>query len=445
VKEEFLKYISKNKLFEKKDKILVAISGGLDSVVLLDLLFKSGFKISVAHCNFQLRGKESDMDEEFVKELSKKYKIECFIKICNAADYAKIKKLSIQESARELRYKWFEQILIENKFNKLAVGHHFDDNLETFFINFSRGSGLSGLKGIPLINENIVRPLLYASRGEIEKYAEENNLKYREDSSNKSEKYLRNKLRHNLLPNFIEILGGSDETLKKSMSYLAEDELIFNQIMEQKRSEIIKENDGYLLIEKSKLLSLSPINTWVYYLLKPFGYSRAITDDISEGLKNDNNGKTYFSQSHRLITDRDKLFLNPISEMLDSQEYIIKQGAKEINQPIKLTFSIVENNVDFKIEKKTDIAYFDFDKLSFPLRLRRWKKGDRFHPFGMQGSKLLSDYFIDQKLSLPQKENLWLLVSKEEIIWVVGMRTSDLFKLDAGNKKVLSINFRKNS
>lgn len=439
MEEQFLKYVSSNSLFDKGDKILIAVSGGLDSVVLLDLLFKTGFNISIAHCNFQLRGQESDMDEEFVRNLGKNYKLKIFVKICDAEEYAKENKLSIQESARELRYKWFKQISIENKFDKLAVAHHFDDNLETFFINFSRGSGLSGLKGIPVKNETIVRPLMFASRKEIEEYANENKLKFREDSSNSSDKYLRNNLRHNLLPGFLEILGGSNETLRKSMAYLAEDELLFEQLIQQKRQEIIEESDGFQFMKKSKLLSLSPLKAWVYYLLKPFGFSRSVTDDISVGLLENNTGKNYFSSTYRIISDREKLIITTQKPNTKSQVLKIDEGESEIVSPIHFQISTFSKPDDFRIKKENEIAYFDFDKLKFPLTLRSWETGDRFKPFGMKGSKLLSDFFIDEKLSLLEKENIWLLESDEEIIWVVGLRTSDNFKIINNTKVVYKI------
>ena len=439
--QKLLKYISNHGLFTNKDNILIAVSGGLDSVALLDLLFKTGFNISIAHCNFQLRGSESDADEEFVRSLGKKYNVKTFVKTCDAAEFAKTNKLSIQESARELRYKWFEDILTENKFDKLAIAHNSDDNLETFFINFSRGSGLGGLKGIPVKNAKIVRPLMFASRKQIEEYALENNIDFREDSSNKSDKYLRNNLRHNVIPTLKKVLANSDAEMQKSIDYLAQDRMLFEQMLEEKRKTILHKQGQQIVIDKKALLNLKPLEVWMYYILKPFGFVRGLTDEITNAIEQNKSGKQFFSSTHRLVTDRDKLFLNPISEISDSQEYEIKQGENKIDKPIKLTFSIVENNADFKIEKKKDIAYFDFDKLNFPLVLRRWKKGDSFQPFGMKGHKLLSDYFIDEKLSLLQKENIWLLGSKKEIIWVVGMRTSDLFKLNPDSKKVLKIGF----
>lgn len=442
MKERFLKYVESKYLFRKSDKILIAVSGGLDSVVLLDLLFKTGFNISIAHCNFQLRGNESDLDEEFVRELSVKYKLKFFVRICDAKEFAKTNKLSIQESARELRYEWFEQIVLENEFDKIAVAHHFDDNLETFFINFSRGSGLSGLKGIPVKNENIVRPLMFASRKEIEKYANENKLEFREDSSNSSDKYLRNNLRHNLLPGFVEIMGGSNETLRKSMDYLAEDELLFEQLIQQKRQEIIKDGDGFQSLEKSKLLSLSPLKTWVYYLLKPFGFSRAVTDDISASLQENNSGKAFFSSSHRLISDREELIISTREINIKVQEFTFDQNVSELQSPLHFEISKFLKSDNFKIENDKKTAWFDFDKLEFPLTIRKWRTADRFKPFGMKGSKLLSDLFIDEKLSLLEKENIWLLVSGNEIIWVIGLRSSDRFKITSKTETIYSIILR---
>lgn len=442
MKERFLKYVESKYLFRKSDKILIAVSGGLDSVVLLDLLFKTGFNISIAHCNFQLRGNESDLDEEFVRELSVKYKLKFFVRICDAKEFAKTNKLSIQESARELRYEWFEQIVLENEFDKIAVAHHFDDNLETFFINFSRGSGLSGLKGIPVKNENIARPLMFASRKEIEKYANENKLEFREDSSNSSDKYLRNNLRHNLLPGFVEIMGGSNETLRKSMDYLAEDELLFEQLIQQKRQEIIKDGDGFQSLQKSNLLSLSPLKTWVYYLLKPFGFSRAVTDDISASLQENNSGKAFFSSSHRLISDREELIISTREINIKVQEFTFDQNVSELQSPLHFEISKFLKSDNFKIENDKKTAWFDFDKLEFPLTIRKWRTADRFKPFGMKGSKLLSDLFIDEKLSLLEKENIWLLVSGNEIIWVIGLRSSDRFKITSKTETIYSIILR---
>lgn len=437
--KQLLKFVSGNSLFVKGDKILIAVSGGLDSVVLLDMLFKTGFNINIAHCNFQLRGQESDMDEEFVRNLGKNYKLKTFVKICDASEYAKTNKLSIQESARELRYHWFKEISLKNKFDKIVVAHHFDDNLETFFINFSRGSGLSGLKGIPVKNDNIVRPLMFASRKEIEVYAKENKLKFREDSSNSSDKYLRNNLRHNLLPGFLKILGGSNETLRKSMAYLAEDELLFEQFILQKRQEIIEESDGFQFIKKSKLLSLSPLKTWVYYLLKPFGFSRSVTDDISVGLLENNTGKNYFSSTHRILSDREKLIITTQKQKIKPQVLTIEESELEILSPIHFQISTFSKPDNFRIKKDNKIAYFDFDKLKFPLTLRKWETGDRFKPFGMKGSKLLSDFFIDEKLSIFEKEKIWLLESDKDIIWVVGLRTSDKFKIKNNTKVVYQV------
>jgi len=437
--EQFLKYVDENTLFVKSDKILIAVSGGLDSVVLLDLLFKTGFNISIAHCNFQLRGNESDMDEEFVRNLGKNYKLKTFVKVCDASDFAVTNKLSIQESARELRYNWFKEVSIKHKFDKVAVAHHFDDNLETFFINFSRGSGLSGIRGIPITNENIVRPLMFASRKEIEEYAHENNLKFREDSSNSSDKYLRNNLRHNLIPGFLELLGNSIETLRKSMTYLAEDELLFEQLIQQKRQELIEDGEGFQFMEKSKLLSLSPLKTWVYYLLKPFNFSRSVTDDISESLKDNNSGKKFFSSTHRLVSDREKLIITAQKLNTDSQEFTLDETASELLTPLHFDISTFSKTDDFKILNDKNIAYFDFEKLAFPLTLRKWKTGDKFKPLGMKGSKLLSNFFIDEKLSLLEKENVWLLESNDEIIWVVGLRTSDKYKITSQTETVYKV------
>lgn len=437
MKSRLLEYNSLNKLFHKNDELLLAISGGIDSMVLLDLFYKAGVTISLAHCNFGLRGEESDLDEAFIRSIAKKYKIKLFVKQCNTLEYARINKKSIQESARELRYNWFNKLLFDNEFDKIAVAHHFDDNLETFFINFSRGSGLNGLKGIPIINGNIIRPLMCFTRSEIEEYSNNNNLEYREDSSNKSDKYLRNNIRHKLIPTLSEVIGKSN-SIKKSMSYLAEDNLLFNQLMNEKRDALIDQIDNNHQVTISKLLSLSPIQSWTYYLLKPYNFSRIVCDEISNGLQILHSGKTFFSSTHRLIIDRNLLIISKLERDL-FKECFIEEQTKTINYPIKIDICSFENTKEFKIDTSKHIAYFDFNKLKFPLKIRRWEKGDKFKPLGMKGSKLVSDYFIDEKLNLAEKENVNLILSGEDIIWIVGFRTSDKYKLSDKTKFVYQI------
>lgn len=439
MKDKLIEYINKNNLFNKDQKILVALSGGIDSVVLLDLLFNAGFNISIAHCNFHLRGDESNEDEAFVRKLGEKYNLTTFVNDCNAAEYAKINKISIQESARELRYDWFEKLLTEHNFDKTAIAHHFDDNLETFFINFSRASGLTGLKGIPVKNNNIVRPLMFASRNEIEDYCKENNLKYRDDSSNASLKYLRNKLRHKLIPKFTEIIGGSTKTLQKSMDFLIEDDLVFNQLLDEKRS-LLEKKDKYSIYYRNKdLTNLHPIETWLFYLLKPYNFTRFVSNEISSTLKEKNSGKIFYSKSHRIFTNNEKVIISELNNDKNEDSYLINKDTVILSEPINLEFCNHKNSKDFKIVKKNNIAFFDSDKLTFPLKIRKWEKGDRFKPFGMKGSKLLSNYFIDQKLNLLEKENIWIITSNEEIIWVVGMRTSDKFKITKQTTNILKI------
>lgn len=439
MKDRLTEYINRNNLFNKDQKILVALSGGIDSVILLDLLFKTGFTISIAHCNFHLRGDESNQDEQFVRNLGINYNLTTFVNNCNAAEYAKNNKISIQESARELRYDWFEKLLVEHDFDKVAVGHHFDDNLETFFINFSRASGLTGLKGIPVKNNNIVRPLMFASRNEIEEYCKKNNLQYRNDSSNASLKYLRNKLRHQLIPKFTEIIGGSTKTLKKSMDFLIEDNLVFDQLLDEKRKFLTKKDKNSIYFLRKDLIDLHPIETWLYYLLKPYNFTRFVSNEISNAITEENSGKEFYSKSHWLFTNNEKVIISELKNDKNESYYLINKDTVILSEPINLELFKLSNSKDFKIEKKNNISFFDFDKLTFPLKIRKWKKGDRFKPFGMKGSKLLSDYFIDQKLNLLEKENIWIITSNEEIIWVIGMRTSDKYKITKQTTNILKI------
>ncbi len=303
----FKKYISQNNLTEPKEKVLLAISGGIDSITMLDLFSKTRINYAIAHCNFMLRGEESDKDEKLVQQLAKKYNVEIFINNCNANDYAKSKGLSIQESARELRYNWFEKVCLDNNFSKVAIAHNEDDKIETFFINLFRGAGLKGLKSIPVKRDNIIRPLLFASRKQIVKYVQENNLDYREDSSNSSDYYLRNNIRHNIIPKIKEISSGFTKSAQKSISNLSDADLLLQSVIDEKKKQLfVKDSKNNVLISIVELINLNPNHIWTYYLLKEFGFSRQISDAICLSLKekSENIGKRFSAPDYELLIDR---------------------------------------------------------------------------------------------------------------------------------------------
>ena len=438
----FNKFINKENLCHQGQNILIAVSGGIDSVVLLDLFSKTNYKIGLAHCNFKLRGDESDEDEQFVRTLAKKYNVELFVRICPAKKFATKNSISIQESARELRYQFFEDIIAEKSFGKVAVAHHADDNLETFFINFMRGSGLQGIKGIPVERDNIIRPLMFATRFQIEQYAIENNLTWRNDSSNNSLKYLRNKIRHRLLPELKKI-SPDFAPMFQSLSNLNDDALLLKALIRKEKKTIIEEKDDLIIIPFNKLDPELPTDLWLYYLLKEFGFSHSETDKIADAVEHKTTGKHFFSETHELLIDRNSIIIRN-KEKINNMEYVIQEDNYTLVEPFTADIKIIsKEDINFSELKDATKAFLDFDKLTFPLTLRRWKKNDRFHPYGMSGTKLLSDYFIDLKLTLYEKENIWLLLSNNQIVWVVSHRVSEMFKVSADTDKVFSIKLHK--
>ena len=416
----------------KGKKILIACSGGLDSVVLSRLFKELNYDISLAHCNFSLRGKESDEDEKFVILLADKLSIPIFNKKFNTKAYKIKHKLSTQVAARQLRYQWFEEVCTEHSFDYLATAHHLDDDLETFLINLSRGTGLRGLIGIPLINDKIIRPFLNFPRADILQYAKEKNSPWREDSSNQTSDYLRNKLRIEVIPRLKEVdhnlLNGFHQTQK----YLNDSMALVNDYMALIKNLVVDETEDGFEIDVLKLQDLPNTNALLYELLAPFGFTA--WDDISD-LLTAQSGKQIFSESHRILKNRKSLLLVENSFVDNEETYTIKESDTGIDTPINLKIEHVAKTSDYT----PSIVYLDVQKLNFPLQLRKWREGDSFYPFGMKGKKKLSKFFKDEKLSLVAKEKTWVLTSGNHIVWIVGMRSDHRFKVENQTKKILKI------
>ena len=434
----FNAFIKKHQLCLATDKILVAVSGGVDSVVLLDLLVKAHYNVVVAHCNFKLRGKESDEDEQFVRSVAAKYRVDCFVKTCPADDFSSSHNVTIQESARELRYAFFKALTEEKGFDKVAVAHHADDDLETLFINLMRGSGLQGLKGMPVQRDNIIRPLMFISRQQIENYANQHDLSWRNDSSNDSDKYLRNKIRHHLLP-VLKDIAPNFNTINQSLSYLKEDAMVLESLINAKKDEIFKARAHSILIPFKKLKSDLPGSLWLFYLLKDFGFSRKESGKIYSAFQSRAVGKHFFSEDFELLVDRESFILR-VKKVQLKETFFVEEGCSGLTSPFEASISLMSGS-DLNPTQLTDvnIAWLDYQKLTFPLTIRKWKVGDRFHPYGMKGSKLLSDFFTDIKLTLFEKEDTWLLVSGSEIVWVVGYRIAEPYKVSVITDKVLCV------
>jgi len=433
--QELAKHIDKHFSFLKGKKLLIAISGGVDSVVLTHLLHQLKFDISLAHCNFQLRSEESDKDEEFVKNLGKKLNLNTYTIRFNTNEYAVNNKLSTQLAARELRYSWFEKLSNEHSFSHLLTAHHADDNLETFLINLSRGTGLEGLTGIPPINGSIVRPLLVFSREEILNYAKQNNIEWREDESNSETKYLRNKIRHQVTPILKELNASVLKNFNKTIDHLKESQQIIDDKIEEVAHEIIAKEGDLLKINIEKLLKLPNPKPYLYQLLKPYEFKE--WNDVYN-LIYAQSGKQILTKNYTLLKDRDFLLLLRTSEKSSNEEevYTIREENKEITAPIRLLLK--------RVQKKTDTdqksIYVDNELLSYPLKLRRWNSGDFFYPAGMLGKKKISKYFKDEKISIINKNKIWLLCSsKNEIIWIIGKRQDRRFLPTEKTTKLLQI------
>lgn len=432
--QKFKNHINENFPFLKDKKLLIAISGGLDSVVLTHLFHQLNIaEIALAHCNFKLRDKASDLDEEFVNKLSQITSNQIFTKSFQTEKISENQKKSIQITARELRYNWFQELIDEHQLDYILTAHHADDNLETFLINLTRGSGLDGFTGIPAINGNIVRTLLPFSRSKILNFAKSNNIEWREDASNASIKYVRNKIRHKVIPVLKEINPSLLESFSNSIHHLKEvQEIVNDKIVDVTKQSVVKEKES-IKIDIQKIKELANPKAYLYQILKEYHFTE--WNDVYH-LLDSQSGKAVYSKTHRLLKDRSFLILSKL-ENNTNNIYRITENEVLISQPLNLSFQEV---TEIKPQNKQSI-YVDKDLLNYPLYLRKKQNGDYIYPSGMQGKKKLSKYFKDEKFSLLDKENTWLLCNAENaIVWVIGYRQDRRFMATTSTKNYLKIN-----
>ena len=421
-------------LFEPDEKLVLAVSGGVDSMVLTDLMQKAGAHFVVAHCNFHLRGEESDGDEQFVCEYAEKNDLQCFVNHFDTEKYAAKKGVSIEMAARDLRYAWFEELRQQLGYDKIVLAHHADDQIETFFINLLRGAGLHGLKGMKPKNGVLIRPLLWASREQIRKYAIENQIVWREDHTNAETVYLRNKIRNLLIPLMDEISADARNSIGKSIGFLASENELYRQLLNERFLQLVSADGSVKGVEKSVFQGDNGFQL-LFEWLRQYGFNTDQCRFVFEGLEN-SVGKRFYSPSHQVTIEREVLQLTEISDKSD-EIYTIEAGQEDFDLPFRMHCACFEKWEGFEVEKKSSVGTFDLDKIDFPLTLRHWRQGDRFHPFGMKGSKLLSDFFVNQKYTNCQKESQWLLVSANgDILWVVGQRIDDRYKVQKDTKSV---------
>ncbi len=429
-------FIIKHQLLTKSSKVIVGVSGGADSVALLHYLRTSGYDCLAAHCNFHLRGEESNSDEQFVKELCTKWDIPLEVIYFETEQIALERHISIEMAARELRYEWFNQLLSAHQATAICVAHHRDDSVETLLLNLIRGTGIRGLSGISQKKGNVVRPFLCVNRSEIEAYISENNLLFVTDGTNAETIYLRNKLRLELLPWLEEINPSVREAIERTSNNLRCVEQIYLTEINKQRAIVAKNEKDKTLISIQKLIAFSEPSTLLFELLQPFGFNRNVCENIFDSLHSIP-GKTFYSSQYILVKDRNDLIIKKKKEEV-SVEFLIESLVSSIFDPINLSLDVVDIN-DFEPLKDKTIAYFDLEKVKFPLKLRRWKKSDWFVPFGMNGKKKLSNYFTDNKFNIHQKDETWLLCSGEDIIWIVGERSDNRFRVNELTKKVFKL------
>lgn len=449
----FLTYINEQKLFEPTDKILLTVSGGKDSMTMLNLFCEAKYtNFAVAHCNFQLRGEDSNQDQKFIENLCQEKEIAFYTNTFETKKFAKKNKISIEMAARKLRYEWFEALRTTLDFKYIATAHHLNDSIETVLLNLTKGTGITGLRGILAKKEHIIRPLLFVSRQEIDVYVSEKKIVWREDSSNASNDYQRNLIRNQVVPLLKKINPNFDETFGRNLERFQALEEDFRKNLSHFKTTVMREENGFFYLKISNIKYWQSANYFLEELLKDFGFNYFQSKEIFQSLDGIS-GKMFHSATHTLLKDREELVLSktPLQPFPNWEELKSNQVFHEnlLNKifPIKivsedsyLLFSILDiSELDTNFRKNSTILYVDFDKISFPLTFRTWQEGDWFIPFGMKGKKKISDFLIDKKIPLNLKKNILLLTSNNNIIWVVNHRADDRYKITDATKKVLKV------
>jgi tRNA(Ile)-lysidine synthase len=426
--------IAEKNLFSKNDKLLLACSAGCDSTVLAHVLHELNYDLSIAHVNFKLRGKESDLDEKFCKKLAKKLGAKFYSVVLPAKEFARKKKISTQMAARELRYNWFDKLLKKEGIDKLITAHHLDDNIETFFLHLTRGSGLNGLKGMDRKRGKIVRPMLCVSRAEIEVYAKKNKIRFRTDKSNSEDKYQRNFIRHNIVPSFKKLDAGFAKVMRTNLDILKEENEIIRELLGDQRKKLVKESATGMLIYKNKLSELKYKKSFLHFILAEYGFNASQVNSIAKNIESKGeSGKKFISPTHHLAIDRETIQIrkNKIAE-----NSLVFRNEEELKGSGKIKCETVKK---FSAPRKDELL-LNTGQVHFPFTLRNCKTGDRFVPFGMKGSKLLSDFLKDNKVpTLERKEIKVLENGKGDIIWVIGWRSDERYRAGTKNEKLIKL------
>lgn len=431
---QFRQFVNQNRLFNHSHSLLAAVSGGADSVVMLHLLAQCRLRVAVAHCNFQLRGADADGDEEFVRQLAAKYQMPFFSIRFNTLAYADEHRLSVEMAARELRYNWFAQLAAEHHFDRILTAHHLNDNIETLLLNLARGTGINGLVGISAVNGNIARPLLFATRNQIEEYARLNNLAFRTDCTNLTDDYQRNIVRHRVVPVLKELNPSFEERMLKNFKHIRQAADIYNWYIDKAKAEVLKTDGNGCTIDAEKLMQQPFAEPVLYECLKPFGFNGAQVEDVMKNI-GQKSGCTFSSGSHKLLVDRSQIIVES-AEQTEFEPIVIDSPQNIDCLGIKMK---VVSAGDFVLDKRRCVACLDFDKLQFPLTIRRWQHGDFFYPIGMVKAQKLSDFFVNNKVNVFEKERAMVLTSGEQIAWIIGFRPDNRFKISDKTQRVLVV------
>ena len=435
--QHFIDFVHQENLFNLKDKLLLAVSGGVDSIVLCELCKQAGYDFAIAHCNFQLRDDDSERDEKFVSELADKYKVDFHVVRFDTKSFAKERKLSTQEAARELRYHWFEEIRTKNGYQYIITAHHADDNIETVLMNFFRGTGIRGIRGIEPKHDFIVRPLLFAHRSELEEFLTANKLAFVSDYTNQQDNYTRNYFRNQVIPFIEKSFPEVNENILSNITRFREVELLYQQAIDWHKKKLMESKGNEIHVPVLKLKKSTPLHSIVYEIIREYGFTSSQTDEVI-ALLDSESGKYVQSASHQIIKNRKWLIIAP--KLAEHAETVLIE-ARDTNvqcSMFNVQFSIEETG-NRQPETGNSIACLDADEIKFPLLLRKWKQGDYFYPLGMKKKKKLSRFFIDQKLSKTEKEKVWVIEMNKKIIWVVNYRIDDRFKITGKTKTVLKI------
>jgi tRNA(Ile)-lysidine synthase len=428
----FQSYITRHRLAEPGDRILLAVSGGLDSMVMLDLFVQAGYSIGVAHANFQLRGAEAERDEAFVKQRCHQLGVTFYGQRFNTKNYAEVNHLSVQMAARELRYAWFNELLETEKYHWLATAHQRDDNMETVLMRWIKGGGLDQLTGIPMRNGKIIRPLLFASREDITAYAKSGDVQWVEDASNHTDNYQRNFIRHKIMPHIREINPSAGITFESGLEKMRGSYEMMQRGLGQLKDTITRQDGNNLIIDKTLLAMLANPAFVCYEWLRPWGFDFDRCQQLVEAMQG-HSGSQFFSDTHLAVVDRDVIIVSPREEW--THEILLEEGQdKAALGPWKLT---VVRSPDVRPSRSDDSAVLDAGQVKFPLVWRKWRSGDYFVPLGLGHRKKVSDFLIDEKVSRTRKNVVTVLESGGSIIWVVGFRVDDRYKVTAETRSAL--------